>query len=231
MVRFGLNAKPSRIAAALAAASLFQAAAASADADEDSGSVPVTPTVIAIGSTSSASISVLQTTGMAAITVSKAADAAGQPIDYSRMIPSAQGHSARLATVGRLPSRMPVSAAALTSGFGWRRHPVLGSYRAHRGVDLAAPMGTPIIATSDGTVRAAGWSGGYGLLVALDHAGGMQTRYGHMSRLNVVPGQRVRSGEVIGFVGSTGMSTGSHLHYEVRVNGQAVNPMSGRKSR
>lgn len=229
MVRFGPNTTYGGIALAFAAATLLQAAAASADAGADSGSVPVTPAIIAVGSASSASISVLKTVGMATVTVSKAADAAGQPVDYSRVILSAQGGSSGLAAVGQFPSRMPVSAAALTSGFGWRRHPVLGSYRAHRGVDLAAPMGTPIIATSDGTVRAAGWSGGYGLLVALDHGGGMQTRYGHMSRVNVVPGQRVRSGEVIGFVGSTGMSTGSHLHYEVRVNGEAVNPMPRRR--
>lgn len=105
-----------------------------------------------------------------------------------------------------------------------RQHPVLGTLRAHSGVDLAASYGTPIVATSDGVVGTADWAGGYGLLVALDHGGGLQTRYGHMSRLNVAAGQKVRKGEVIGFVGSTGRSTGAHLHYEIRINGQAINP-------
>ena len=94
----------------------------------------------------------------------------------------------------------------------------------HSGVDLAASYGSPIVATSDGVIGTASWSGGYGLLVALDHGGGPQTRYGHMSRLNVLQGQSVRKGDVIGYVGSTGMATGPHLHYEIRVNGQAINP-------
>lgn len=124
-----------------------------------------------------------------------------------------------------IPSQMPVAARALTSAFGMRNHPVLGRRRAHLGIDLAAAYGSPIVATSDGEVSWADWAGGYGLAVAVDHGGGFQTRYGHMSRLNVVPGQHVRKGEIIGFVGSTGLSTGPHLHYEVRVNGQPVNPM------
>jgi murein DD-endopeptidase MepM/ murein hydrolase activator NlpD len=123
-----------------------------------------------------------------------------------------------------LPSLLPVSARGMTSGFGLRQHPVLGILRVHSGVDLAASWGSPIVATSDGVVNTADWAGGYGLLVALDHGGGLQTRYGHMSRLAVTPGQQVRKGEVIGYVGSTGMSTGPHLHYEIRVNGRAVNP-------
>lgn len=128
-----------------------------------------------------------------------------------------------------LPSQLPLNAAALTSGFGHRRHPLLGGMRVHSGIDLAAPVGTPVFATSDGTVNTAGWGGGYGLLVALDHAGAMQTRYGHLSQIAVAPGQQVRKGEIVGFVGSTGMSTGPHLHYEVRVNGRAVNPMGRRR--
>lgn len=127
---------------------------------------------------------------------------------------------------GAMPSLMPVSARAMTSGFGLRQHPILGTLRAHSGIDLAASYGSPIVATSDGMVDTANWAGGYGLLVALDHGGGLQTRYGHMSRLAVMPGQQVRKGEVIGYVGSTGRSTGPHLHYEIRVNGQAVNPAS-----
>ncbi|HEX7952005.1 MAG TPA: M23 family metallopeptidase [Burkholderiales bacterium] len=130
-----------------------------------------------------------------------------------------------------MPSRMPVAAYGLTSSFGFRQHPLLGVVRAHSGIDLAASSGSPIFATSDGRVGTADWRGGYGLFVALDHGGGVQTRYGHMSRLNVFPGQQVRKGDVIGFVGSTGLSTGPHLHYEVRLNGQAVNPIPYLKPR
>jgi len=119
---------------------------------------------------------------------------------------------------------MPVAARGLTSGFGIRQHPILGTLRAHNGVDLAATYGSPIVATANGVVGTAGWSGGYGLLVSLDHGSGLQTRYGHMSRVNVAPGQQVHKGDVIGYVGSTGMSTGPHLHYEIRINGQAINP-------
>ena len=124
-----------------------------------------------------------------------------------------------------IPSQMPVAARALTSGFGMRGHPLLGGRRAHSGIDLAAPAGSPIVATSDGQVSWADWAGGYGIAVAVEHGGGYQTRYAHMSRVNVAPGQQVRKGDVIGYVGSTGLSTGPHLHYEVRVNGQAVNPV------
>ena len=124
-----------------------------------------------------------------------------------------------------IPSRMPVEGVRLTSNFGMREHPILGGRRAHKGVDLAAPTGTPVYATADGTVGKAEWFSGYGLYIALEHGGNMETRYGHMSRLNVAAGQQVRKGDVIGFVGSTGRSTGPHLHYEVRVAGEAVNPM------
>jgi murein DD-endopeptidase MepM/ murein hydrolase activator NlpD len=105
-----------------------------------------------------------------------------------------------------------------------RRHPLLGIPLPHAGVDLAAPAGSPVVTTADGTVSTAAWTGGYGLLVAVEHAGGWQTRYAHLSKLNVAPGQRVRQGDVIGFVGSTGRSTGPHLHYETRVNGLPINP-------
>lgn len=126
--------------------------------------------------------------------------------------------------VGQLPRYFPVSTRVMTSGFGIRIHPILGVARGHNGVDLAVAYGTPIAATADGVISFANWAGGYGLLVAVDHGGGVETRYGHMSRLTVAPGQRVRVGDVLGFVGSTGLSTGPHVHYEVRVNGQAVSP-------
>ncbi len=124
-----------------------------------------------------------------------------------------------------IPSLMPVVGVKLTSDFGTRWHPVLGGRRQHKGVDLAAPAGTPIHASADGVVGRADWYSGYGLYVALEHGGDIQTRYGHMSRLNVAAGQTVRKGDIIGYVGSTGRSTGPHLHYEVRIAGEAVNPV------
>lgn len=124
-----------------------------------------------------------------------------------------------------LSGRSPLSGAYTSSRFGLRRHPLLGGLRLHSGVDLAAPTGTPIRATSDGIVSKASWAGGYGLMVAMDNGSGVQTRFGHMSQIAVLPGQRVRTGDVIGFVGSTGRSTGPHLHYEVRINGRPVNPL------
>lgn len=125
-----------------------------------------------------------------------------------------------------IPSLIPVnSSRAMSSGFGLRVHPVLGGMRAHKGIDLPASTGTPIHASADGTVAKADWLGGYGLLVQLEHGAGMETRYGHMSRIAVAEGQRVRKGDVIGYVGSTGRSTGAHLHYEVRIAGEAVNPV------
>jgi len=120
---------------------------------------------------------------------------------------------------------MPVSGR-LSSRFGERFHPILGAWRMHRGVDVAAAYGTPIIAAADGRVASAGWNGGYGRQVALAHADGVQTSYSHLSRIAASPGQFVRQGQVIGYVGSTGRSTGPHLHYEVRRNGQLVNPLS-----
>ena len=124
-----------------------------------------------------------------------------------------------------IPSRNPLSASYTSSGYGNRTHPVLGGTRSHKGVDLAAPTGTPIYATADGTVGKAEWFSSYGMYVAIDHGGDLETRYAHMSRIAVASGQRVRKGDVIGYVGSTGRSTGPHLHYEVRVAGAAVNPV------
>lgn len=123
----------------------------------------------------------------------------------------------------------PVSGR-VTSGFGRRFHPVLGSRRMHKGVDLSAADGSPIVAAADGRVTSAGWQGGYGNLVAIAHSDGVQTRYGHMSRLAARAGDPVRRGQVIGFVGSTGLSTGPHLHFEVTHNGKAVNPLAAKLS-
>lgn len=122
---------------------------------------------------------------------------------------------------------MPV-AGHLTSGFGMRFHPILGYSRLHAGIDLAAPWGSPIYAVANGLVTYAGVHGGHGNFVRLDNGGGIGTGYGHMSRIAVAPGMTVSAGQVIGYVGSTGLSTGPHLHYEVYRDGVAVDPMSVR---
>ena len=126
--------------------------------------------------------------------------------------------------VGVVPTFSPLSNGRVTSNFGIRTHPILGGRRMHTGIDLAAATGTPVFATAMGVVTNAGWRGSYGLLVQLDHANSHQTRYGHLSRLAVQPGQIVEPGQLIGYVGSTGRSTGPHLHYEVRIGGKAVDP-------
>ncbi|GAA0758055.1 murein DD-endopeptidase MepM/ murein hydrolase activator NlpD [Erythromicrobium ramosum] len=124
-----------------------------------------------------------------------------------------------------VPSRMPLEGASLTSGFGMRTHPVLGGRRAHAGIDLAAPTGTPVYATADGVIGRADWYSSYGLYISINHGAAMETRYAHLSRLAVAAGDNVKKGDLIGYVGSTGRSTGPHLHYEVRVEGLAVNPI------
>ncbi|SDH96637.1 M23 family metallopeptidase [Lutimaribacter saemankumensis] len=124
------------------------------------------------------------------------------------------------------PFAIPVKAGyRFTSGFGYRRDPKTGGRRLHKGVDFAGPVGTPLYATADGVVTHAGWLSGYGRLVKIQHQFGIETRYAHMSRLNVKVGQRVSRGERIGDMGASGRVTGPHLHYEVRVGGKAVNPM------
>jgi murein DD-endopeptidase MepM/ murein hydrolase activator NlpD len=125
-----------------------------------------------------------------------------------------------------VPSEKPVRTAAFTSGFGVRSDPFAARAAMHPGIDLAGPIGTPIYATADGTVLRAGWnSGGYGNLVEIDHGKGIATRYGHMSAILVSAGQHITRGQQIGRMGSTGRSTGSHLHYEVRIDGRPVNPI------
>lgn len=120
----------------------------------------------------------------------------------------------------------PVAYARISSGFGMRFHPLLRYTRLHRGVDYAAPYGAPIRAVSDGYIASAGWAGGHGNQVRIAHGKALGTSYSHMSRIAVRPGARVLQGQVIGYVGSTGLSTGPHLHFEVYRTGQAVNPMT-----
>ncbi|PAX08689.1 M23 family metallopeptidase [Sphingomonas lenta] len=124
-----------------------------------------------------------------------------------------------------IPSVQPVAKMDYSSNFGIRSDPFRGSAAMHAGVDIRGPVGTPIYATADGIVAEAKRRGGYGNLVELDHGKGIATRYGHLSRILVSAGSRVQRGQIIGLMGSTGRSTGSHLHYEVRMDGRAVNPV------
>lgn len=183
----------------------------------------------------------------ARITFGRAADIEGVPIDFSRYRPPPKPGVAGAAGKGGIagkgggwlvpsgvfvwPSRLPLASAALSSRFGARYHPILGGWRQHSGVDLAAATGTPVTAPSPGVVVAAQWWGGYGLFVAIDHGKGMQTRYGHLSAVAVAPGQQVKMGQVLGYVGSTGNSTGPHLHYEMRLNGQPLDPLTATGAR
>lgn len=124
-----------------------------------------------------------------------------------------------------IPSREPVENVSLSSDFGNRSDPFNGHKRMHQGIDIRGPLGTPVYATADGVVTRAQWANGYGNLVEINHGNGLETRYGHLSRLIAQPNERVRRGQLIGLMGSTGRSTGSHLHYEVRIAGNAVNPL------
>lgn len=134
-----------------------------------------------------------------------------------------RGKTTGLKFSGRLG--MPASGR-LGSGFGMRRHPVLGYVRMHKGVDIGAPSGSAIRASADGIVIAASYMRGYGNCIIVDHGGGISTLYAHCSRIMVGNGARVKRGQTIGKVGQTGLATGPHLHFEVRVNGKAVNPRS-----
>ncbi len=146
-----------------------------------------------------------------------------------------QGLESRLRNVRKDVERTEALASAtpsiwpahgwLTGTFGGRSDPFTGERGFHQGLDISTPKGQPIYATADGKVATAGYSGDYGNMVVLEHDFGLSTRYGHMSRFNVKPGDTVRRGDVIGFVGSTGRSTGAHVHYEVLANGKLINPL------
>jgi murein DD-endopeptidase MepM/ murein hydrolase activator NlpD len=159
---------------------------------------------------------------------------AGGQKTYYRFTTPDDGHTdyydetGRSATKGLL--RTPVSGARLTSGFGMRKHPLLGYSKMHAGVDFGVPQGTPIKAAGSGLVEEAGRGGAYGIMVKIKHEGGYRTLYAHMSRLaeGMRPGIKVNQGQIIGYVGSTGRSTGPHLHYEVRDKERPVNPMKVR---
>ena len=154
------------------------------------------------------------------LTISRAADLLGRPLEP--LLSQSDGGS-----TAALRSTLPIPGARLTSGVGVRLHPISGKWHYHRGVDLAAPTGTAVRIVAAGTVTRAGWAGGYGNLVAIDHGGGLETRYGHLSRIDVRVGDRIGAGHQVGLVGSTGNSTGPHLHYEVLEGGQPIDPTKG----
>ena len=123
--------------------------------------------------------------------------------------------------------KTPINGARLSSGYGNRKHPILGYTKMHRGLDFAAPLGTPVFAAGDGVVEKAGWNGSYGRYIRIRHTGTYKTAYAHLSRFNknVRIGKRVLQGKTIGYVGSSGRSTGPHLHYEVLRNNKQINPV------
>ena len=135
-----------------------------------------------------------------------------------------QGKAAAPGTVS-IPSQRPVTDIAFSSNFGVRSDPFRHTRAMHAGVDIPGPVGTPVYATADGLVGRAQRAGGYGNLVELEHGQGIQTRYGHLSKILVAPMARVKRGQLIALMGSTGRSTGPHLHYEVRIDGHAVSPV------
>lgn len=134
------------------------------------------------------------------------------------------GQRTTATTTVAVPSRTPLDDYRMSSNYGMRTHPVLGGLRGHKGIDMAAPTGTPIYATADGLVTKSERFSSYGNFISIDHGADLETRFAHLSRMAVSAGQRVRKGDLIGYVGSTGRSTGPHLHYEVRVAGMAVDP-------
>ncbi len=146
---------------------------------------------------------------------------------YERADGSADFYTPKGASVRRSLMRTPIDGARLSSGYGMRRHPILGYSRMHKGTDFAAPRGTPIYAAGNGVVEVAGRKGGYGKYIRIRHGASYKTAYAHLSRYakGIKKGKRVKQGQVIGFVGSTGRSTGPHLHYEVLLNGKQVNPL------
>jgi murein DD-endopeptidase MepM/ murein hydrolase activator NlpD len=158
---------------------------------------------------------------------------AGRPRFVSLAFDAGDGRTQHFDAAGRSTRktflRAPLDFTRVTSGFSHaRKHPILGGVRPHLAIDYAAPVGTPVRAVADGVVQAAGWNGGNGLSIVLRHARGYETRYNHLSATLVRPGQRVRQRDLIGRVGSTGLSTGPHLDYRVSRNGHFVNPLAER---
>lgn len=139
----------------------------------------------------------------------------------SQLLGEVEGRSGTLAS---FPDRWPTEGGVISSEYGGRTDPVSGGYEYHCGLDIAIDFGAPIYATAAGTIEQAGWNGGYGRFVRINHGNGYETAYGHMSGLAVSAGQHVAKGDIIGFAGSSGYSTGPHVHYEVMADGQYVDP-------
>ena len=121
--------------------------------------------------------------------------------------------------------KTPLNGARLSSGFGNRKHPILGFTKMHRGVDFAAPIGTPIFAAGDGIIEYSGWNGAYGKYIRIKHNSTFKTAYAHLSKIYKKRGMRIKQGDIIGALGNTGRSTGPHLHYEILLGGRQVNPL------
>jgi murein DD-endopeptidase MepM/ murein hydrolase activator NlpD len=143
----------------------------------------------------------------------------------SRLDSVRTGVQRQQALAAATPSIWPV-AGWLSSAFGSRKDPVNGGADFHPGLDISADYGTPVKATAEGTIETAGWAGDYGNMILVKHGYGMSTRYGHLSRLAVSAGSKVHRGQIIGYVGATGRTTGSHLHYEIMMNGSRINPLN-----
>jgi murein DD-endopeptidase MepM/ murein hydrolase activator NlpD len=144
---------------------------------------------------------------------------------FTRMLTALNRMQAMENALAGIPTSMPAAVGLMSSSFGYRSDPFTGGGAMHSGLDFKGPIGTPILATADGKITFAGWQGGYGNTIEITHSNGLVTRYAHMSGFNVSLGQNVSRGVQIGRMGSTGRSTGSHLHFEVRINGAAINPM------
>lgn len=149
---------------------------------------------------------------------------------YAYQVTDADGNKEHYGPDGgssrRLLLKSPLNFKRISSNFGNRKHPITGDWKMHKGIDLAAPTGTPIESVGDGTVVDARWNGGYGKYIKIKHSAGYETIYGHLSKIGVKKGQKVQQGELIGAVGSTGNSTGPHLHYELHFNGSIVHPFN-----
>ncbi len=143
---------------------------------------------------------------------------------FVRLAASINQMDAMERALAAIPTAMPSAATAMSSGFGYRQDPFTGAAAMHSGLDFKGPMGTAILAAAEGRVTSAGTQSGYGNCIEITHANGLVTRYAHLSSFNVRLGQQVKRGMQIARMGSTGRSTGSHLHFEVRLNGQAINP-------
>lgn len=144
---------------------------------------------------------------------------------FTRMLTALERMEAMEMALAGIPTSMPAAVGLMSSGFGYRSDPFTGGGAMHAGLDFKGPVGTPILAAADGKVTFAGWQGGYGNCIEITHANGLVTRYAHMSGFTAELGADVKRGVQIGRMGSTGRSTGSHLHFEVRINGSAINPL------